>query len=135
MEKGGGGGGGGGGLQPLVAPPPPPPPGSAPDLSLDDIVNVYGGVMSQQWQLAKTGAFIEISQDCAQVRHTTYNYFPVHANICSPITVYLNSFITHIALHHTLLPNYIQNCGSFRIVSVVFMLRVLCTTLLRSNQS
>ena len=44
--------------------------------------------MSQQWQLVKTGAFIEISQDCAQVRHTTYNYFPVHANIhythCSP---------------------------------------------------
>jgi len=43
------------------------------DLSLDDMVNVYGGVTSQQRQMVKTGEFefIAISSDFAQVRSTT----------------------------------------------------------------
>lgn len=59
------------------------------DLSLDDMVNVYGGVTSQQRQMVKTGEFIAITSDFAQVRSTTYLFFcPCHTNICSPIIVY-----------------------------------------------
>ena len=41
------------------------------NLSLDDTVNVYGGVTSQQRQMVKTGEFITITSDFAQVRSTT----------------------------------------------------------------
>ena len=59
------------------------------DHSLDDMVNVYGGVTSQQQQMVKTGEFIAITSDFAQVRSTTYLFScPYHTNICSPIIVY-----------------------------------------------
>jgi len=38
------------------------------DLSLDDMVNVYGGVTSQQRQMVKTREFIAITSDFAEVR-------------------------------------------------------------------